>query len=132
MGFWRGCLRRLGGRTGRTRRLQAFGVSGVYAPTSDHRSRVELYIDVGVGERNKALFDRLRAEAGAIETAVGETLAWERLDGARACRVAAYRDVFITDDSEQLSGLRRWAIDFLPRFTQVFEERLAAAVREAG
>lgn len=87
--------------------------------------RVDLYIDTGDKERNKACFDALVAERGGIEAEVGTELSWERLDDRRASRVAAYRTGSITDPPEKLAELREWAVDVLSRFVKVFGPRVA-------
>jgi hypothetical protein len=55
-----------------------------------HATGIELYIDTGDKDENKRIFDRLHNEKGAIETAFGEDLSWQRLDTKRACRIAKY------------------------------------------
>ena len=65
-----------------------------------HEGNVELYIDKGkdADEQNKAIFDTLNASKSNIESAFGEPLEWERLEGKRACRIkkriseGGYRD----------------------------------------
>lgn len=52
-------------------------------------SRVELYIDRGTDEENKAIFDHLFRQRDAIEAAFGGPLTWERIDTRRACRIKA-------------------------------------------
>jgi hypothetical protein len=47
----------------------------------------ELYIDRGDAIENKRIFDHLLAGKDDIEKAFGGTLAWERLDTKRACRI---------------------------------------------
>jgi hypothetical protein len=67
------------------------GVRGLnfnYVVTQDECA-AELYIDRGKdaeGE-NKSIFDQLFARKAEIDTAFGETLSWERLEGKRACRI---------------------------------------------
>ena len=56
------------------------------------RLRSELYIDTGSQDSSKALFDSLETHRPAIESAFGEALSWERLDGKRASRIATYSD----------------------------------------
>jgi hypothetical protein len=52
-----------------------------------HDSRVELYIDRGNAEENKAIFDRLLQDRKDIEKSFGESLEWQRLENKRACRI---------------------------------------------
>lgn len=48
---------------------------------------VEIYIDRGVEEENKKIFDALMLRRTEIEKVFGDVLSWERLDGKRACRI---------------------------------------------
>ncbi len=48
---------------------------------------VEVYIDRGDANENKAVFDRLLSKKEAIESLFEAPLSWERLDERRACRV---------------------------------------------
>ena len=54
------------------------------------RLRVEIYIDYGNWDRNKACFDHLFSKKEYVAQIVGEPLAWERLDHKRASRIAVY------------------------------------------
>lgn len=54
----------------------------------EHDHRIEFYIDRGESTWNEAAFRALEALRGPIETAFGEPLNWERLDGKRACRIS--------------------------------------------
>ena len=90
------------------------------------RLRVELYIDLGTVEQNKAVFDKLAADRTAIETTFGEALEWERLDTKRAARIALYRPGSIGDTAEAMSGHLRWMVERLLRFRTVFGPRLPA------
>ncbi len=101
----------------------ASGVSGVQHSvsfTQGARVRTEIYIDLGDLEANKALFDRLRMRAEELETALGETLTWERLDEKRASRIAAYREGSIEASAQELSDIHSWAIAMLLKFRDVF------------
>jgi len=82
--------------------------------------RTELYIDVGDGEKNKALFDWLYEQRDELQSKVGQELEWERLDDKRASRIAVYREGSIQSDEEELMGIKAWHIENLLRFKKVF------------
>ena len=84
------------------------------------RVRAEVYIDSGRADMNKQLFDLLFAQKGAIETAMGTALEWERLDERRASRIAVYRPGSIDAPTEELQEIQTWAIVNLERFKSVF------------
>ncbi|MBN9686375.1 MULTISPECIES: DUF4268 domain-containing protein [unclassified Corallococcus] len=88
------------------------------------RFRVELYIDNGSAADNKALFDRLLADRQAIETLVGTSIQWERLDNKRASRIAVYHRGVITDAPAELEALRMWAVDKVVRFHEALAPRV--------
>jgi hypothetical protein len=48
---------------------------------------VEIYLDRGDAEENKAIFARLLESRAEIERAFGAELIWDRLDARRACRI---------------------------------------------
>jgi len=50
-------------------------------------SRAELYIDLPVQARNKAIFDALVAKRAEVESEFGGALDWQRLDDNRASRI---------------------------------------------
>ena len=110
----------------------ASGTSGVTynaSFASNTRLRVELYIDVGESSKNKAIFDRLKADDTAIESGIGSTLTWERLDEKRACRISAIREnTSIADMAVQEDVMREWLITHLLKFKAVLGPRLRAAV----
>jgi len=93
------------------------------------RVRVELYIDQGDQDKNKALFDRFFDERQLIEEEFGQELEWERLDDRRASRIAFYRPGKIDDDSNELQDYQTWLIDNLLRLKAVFSQRLDTATR---
>jgi hypothetical protein len=65
----------------------AGGLSFRYVIGQD-RSRIELYIARKEALANKKLFDNLYSHKREIDSAFGEGLSWERLDGSKSCRVA--------------------------------------------
>jgi len=70
------------------------------------KARTELYIDVGDGEKNKALFDWLYEQRDEIHYKLGKKLEWERLDDKRASRIAVYRDGSIQSSEEELIDIK--------------------------
>jgi hypothetical protein len=97
-----------------------------------HRLRVELYLDTSDQSDTKRLFDALQNKKEEIETALGEPLHWERLDGKRASRVALYYPGGVTDNDEQLEALRSRAVAATIRFRPVIAEHLERALLEVG
>lgn len=101
---------------------RGFSYSMSFAQSGDLRT--EVYIDLGDRGTNEAVFDKLASEKDAIERDFGEQLSWERLDGRRACRVAAYTAGSIEDPAEQWEQHHKWAVDRLLRFKRVLGPRL--------
>jgi len=93
------------------------------------RFRIELYIDTGNELENKNIFNNLQLHKDAIEAELGTSLSWERLEGARASRVAIYHDGAITDTAGQLASLRSWAVDMMNRFQKVMEQYVNEEIR---
>jgi len=99
----------------------------VCAFTRSRRFRVELYIDTGDKVANKSVFDELNNQKASIETALGESLAWERIDDKRACRIALYCEGAIDGSKSKLTTLRSWAVEKMT----IFYEVLIAPVSQA-
>lgn len=95
--------------------------------TADGRFRVELSLGTSDTALNKALFDILQADRAEIETAIGESLSWERLENAKSARIAAYRDGRITDPPEKLEELKKFAVERFLAFRDAFTPRLQQA-----
>lgn len=114
----------------------ASGVTGITyggSFTKGRRMQAGVYIDVGNAPRNKAIFDLLVAAKSNFETALGETLSWERLDTKRACRIAVVRsDTTIDDAAEHGNEMREWLITRLLRLKEVFGPQIKVAVQEAS
>ncbi len=90
------------------------------------RFGVELYIDTGDKEKNKQFFDQLYEQKDSIERELDMALSWERLDNARACRIAISREGSIDAGEEELNDLHDWAIANLIKFRDVFGKRIKA------
>ena len=75
-------------------------------------------------EWNQQLFDKLEERKGDIESELGESLCWDRMEGHMACRIALYRDGTIEDAHEKPEEIREWTIEWLLAFKRVFEPEL--------
>lgn len=75
-----------------------------------HRLRSELYIDTGDGEANEQLFERLLSQRASLDSAYGEPLEFEPIEGKRACRIASYRPGSILKEDEWDSYIE-WFLD---------------------
>jgi len=111
------------------------GHSGIYYGASfalGNRARVELYIDQGDSEKNKALFDLLFQDKANIESECGSELEWERLDDKRSSRVALYTSGTIDSSDETKKQLQNWMSDNLLKFKKVFNSRLKKLLNEVN
>ena len=96
-------------------------------------SRGEVRVQVYIGrekEWNKRLFDQLENHKEDIESKLGESLSWERLNHRDACRIALYRDGRINDEY-MLDDIREWAIEWMLAFRRVFGPILEELAEEA-
>ncbi len=94
----------------------------------NNRVRTEIYIDMGDQNKNKEIFDKLFNNKEAIEKEFGSPLTWERLPDKRASRVAVYIDGSITDDTNEIENIKKWAIENLLKFKKVFPKHFAKAI----
>lgn len=113
----------------------ASGVSGIRigaAFAGKNRLQVELYIDVGDQETNKAIFENLRKYCPEIERNFDQPLVWEVLDNAKASRI---RIDFPNITLDQIAGreeeIRHWLITNIIKFKDVFSKYLRNAVETA-
>ena len=97
--------------------------------TRGAKVKAEVYIDTADKAKNEALFDWLSSRTDEIEAKFGEKLSWEKLDAARACRIAVYRDGDIGADSEILAEIRAWMIARLLKLKEVFPRYFIEAKR---
>lgn len=81
-----------------------------YTFTRRKKLRAELYICTDDRETNKRIFDELYDQKQTIESRVGETVSWERLDECQPSRIAVYQNASVTDSSDELTHLKDWAI----------------------
>jgi len=87
--------------------------------------QIELYIDMGDQNRNKAIFDTLYSDAAAIEMEFGAPLDWQRLDQRRACRIC-----YVVGERGALNRPEDWPvlqdqlIEAMIRLDQAFRQRI--------
>jgi len=89
-----------------------------------NRVRIELYINQGDTESNKAVFDYLASIQDEIERELATHPEWERLDEKQASRIAVYREGSVDVDSTRLIEIRRWQIHWILKFKEVFASKL--------
>ena len=83
--------------------------------------RAEVYIDRENPEENTRLFRALEAHRTELETALGDELTFEPMDGRRACRIALYRTGTIDDD---WAPLLEWMATWLQKFETTFGPKI--------
>lgn len=102
------------------------GFSYLVAFTKQSRMRVDLSIDMGDASKNKTAFERFLSQKESIEKEMGRKLEWERLEGYRLSRIAAYFEpVTIDSPPEDLQNAMEWAVETLMQFDTVFRRRIA-------
>lgn len=109
-----------------------FGEWGI-AQINDGRIRVEAYLDCGDLNRNQSLFDEFHSDRQHWQDAVGLILSWERLEGKRACRIAAHHPPI--DLVEELGSAARkevvdWGIASLVAMIDVMNGPLRSRAKE--
>ena len=98
--------------------------------TRQQESRIEVYIDSGDPNENRALFDRLVEFKESIETDLGCALDWQPLEQKQACRIATTRPGTIDDSDDVLEEINDWMVKTLLDFRRVFDsyfQELAAS-----
>jgi len=98
------------GRTG-------FGFAWSVAP--GRGVRAELYIDLGNREENKRVFDALYERRHELESKIGSSLVWERLDDRRASRIYLNRKIS-ADSFDRDPELAEWAAEAMVKIDRLF------------
>ncbi|MGA7866133.1 MAG: DUF4268 domain-containing protein [Stellaceae bacterium] len=105
---------------------------GVAFQEGHQRLQTELYIETGIVERNKAIFNWFFSRREEIEREMADHLVWEPLEHRQASRICVVRpNTSFADAVEQGEELRKWSIDHLLRLKKVFDPKLADAVAAA-
>ncbi len=108
--------------------IQGILYSAVFAQGG--KVRAEIYIDQGDQEKNKILFDALKAYEQEITDRYKSPLEWERLDEKRASRIAIYRDGTIESSDSELEEIRTWHIENLLKIKKVFTPEIHKALKK--
>lgn len=94
---------------------------------SDHL-RVELYIDEGDAEYNRALLTALETNRAEIEQELGRELVWDASGNARKCAVFTTYPFAVGESVEDAAA---WAADRLKSFRSAFVSRYDSAKAKA-
>ncbi len=90
-------------------------------------TRVELFIDrSGGAEENECLFDQLITQREAIEADFGESLEWQRNEGANPCRILKTVDVGGRVDEDRWGEIQDAMIGTMIRLDQALGPRIRA------
>ncbi len=85
-------------------------------------AHIGVHIDHDDKDWNKKLFDSLHQRSDTIESELGNTLAWDRRDNRRACRIREEKPEVIDHDNP--NALKDWMVDRLLAFKRVFTPHL--------
>jgi hypothetical protein len=91
--------------------------------------RIELYINKGEKDGNKAVFDELYKRKEEIETLFGSELTWERLDDKVTARVKCeLKDVNIFNDDDWTKMIS-FMVTVVPKFENAFKKPIQDLTR---
>lgn len=104
----------------------AAGKTGFYFQWSFRKDtlRTELLMNSGDRGETKRIFDAFLGQRGAIEQEFGATLDWERLDNGKESHIFLSKPAKITDPPAELEETKRWAVDTMIKFVDVFQKRI--------
>jgi hypothetical protein len=91
-------------------------------------ARVDMYIDTGNRDVNKAVFDNLHGCKAEIEREFEEPLVWERLDTKQACRIKAERDGNVFD-RDQWTAMMDYMLGAMIRLDRTFRPKLPEVMK---
>jgi len=87
---------------------------------------VYLYIDKGkdLEEVNKMIFDTLYSKKEEIESAFGESLEWDYVEGRRACRIKWTYNKAGLKDEEKWGSIQDKMIDAMIRLEKALKDHI--------
>jgi CBS domain-containing protein len=100
------------------------GFRFVWVFNKENELQVELYIDTGTKDENKAAYDAFWEQRQEIETEIGHALKWERLDRRRASRISLARPGTVADPPEEQEQVKQWALETMLKFVDAFQPRI--------
>lgn len=82
--------------------------------------RVELFIDNGDKQENKARFDALHDQKDSIEARIGTSLDWDRLDDRQGCRISVSRPFDLSAPTMDRGPALDWGVRMMLNFIDTF------------
>ena len=92
------------------------------------QARVEVWFNDNERGPNIQRFEYLERYKAEIESGIGQTLDWQRLENRKRCRIALHHPGSIEDDAETLEEIQDWMVEYLLKFKQAFGPRLAELI----
>ena len=89
-----------------------------------HDAHVELYINPGAAEKNKAIFDKLSRSKDQIEADFGGNLEWDSVEGRVMCRIRKHIAVGGYRDEEDWTNVQDTMIDAMARLEKALKPHI--------
>jgi len=89
-------------------------------------AQVELWIDTGQADRNRAAFEALKSQKDEIDLDFGEPLIWQEVQGRSGYRIAFPVSGGYRSPSDQVPGLIEALVDAMIRLDRALRSRVAA------
>ncbi|GGD58355.1 DUF4268 domain-containing protein [Croceicoccus mobilis] len=105
----------------------AIGRSGTWISACVNSSRKSVWVEFAFrGPPGKLWFDELASQREQIETAIGQPLDWQRLDGKKMCRIVLQFEG--ADPTNEVDWARQhaWVVEKLELFQRVFRPHAMA------
>ena len=91
--------------------------------------RTEFYFGSSDQRLNQSRFDAVLALREPIESAIGQPLEWEALEGRKACRIALYGPDGDITESERWADYRTWFTDSYKLFKELSSKYVLSAIK---